>query len=271
MKEVALVLGGGGARGLAHVHVLEALDDLGVRPCVIVGSSIGAIIGAGNAAGMSGTQVRDHVLRVLSNRSEVMGRLWRMRPAKFRNVFTLGELDARRVLNAFLPDDLPRRFDQLRIPLKVTATDFYGNSTTVIDKGELIPAIAASIAIPAIFRPELVDGRVHVDGGISSPVPFDLAEAPDRIVLAVDVIGSPRGDDPGRIPSRVEVAFGATQLMMQSLIAMKLKMHKPDMLVRPAVNEFRVLEFLRAKAIIDRTRPTRVEVRTRLEKLLDAD
>lgn len=271
MKQVALVLGGGGARGLAHVHVLEALDDLGVRPCMIVGTSIGAIIGAGYATGLTGTQVRDHVLRVLSNGTEVMGRLWRMRPQRIGSIFTLGELDARRTLRAFLPDGLPERFDQLQIPLKVTATDYYGNSTTVIDDGELIPAIAASIAIPAIFRPEIVDGRVHIDGGISNPVAFDLAEAPDRIVIAVDVIGSPKAANPSRIPSRVEVAFGASQLLMQSLIAMKLKLHKPDLLIRPAVDDFRVLDFLRARAIIDHTRPTRTEVRTRLEALLDED
>ena len=276
MKEIALVLGGGGARGLAHVHVLEAFDDLGVRPCVIAGSSIGAVIGAGYAAGMAGTEIRDHIIRVFSDRGEVMSRLWRLRPDNIRSVFTeafqrFGELNAQRVLRAFLPEGIPERFDELQIPLKVTATDYYGNSSTVIDNGELIPAIAASIAIPAVFKPEIVGGRVHVDGGIANPVAFDLVEAPDRIVVAVDVIGVPQGDDPSRIPSRVEAAFGASQLLMQSLIRMKLKLHTPDLLVRPAVDEFRVLDFLRAQTIIDHTRPTRTEMRAQLERLLDAD
>ncbi|GIL03153.1 MAG: patatin [Alphaproteobacteria bacterium] len=271
MKEVALVLGGGGARGLAHVHVIEAFDDLGVRPRVIVGSSIGAVIGAGYAAGMTGIEVREHILRVLHDRSEVMSRLWRMRPTSFAKVFTLGELDARRVLRAFLPDGLPERFDGLQVPLKVTATDYYGNSTTVIGEGELLPALAASIAIPAIFRPEIVAGRVHVDGGISNPVAFDLAEAPGRVVVAVDVIGAPKGEDPARVPSRIEVAFGASQLMMQSLIAMKLKLHRPDLLVRPAVDRYRVLDFLRARDIIEHTRATRAQVRSQLGRLLEAE
>lgn len=271
MKEVALVLGGGGARGLAHVHVLEAFDDLGVKPCMVVGSSIGALVGSGYAAGMTGVEIRDHILRVLNDGGEVMSRLWRMRPESIRSVFTLGELNAQRALQAFLPEQVPKRFEDLEIPLKVTATDYYGNSTTVIESGELVPAVAASIAIPAVFKPEIVNGRVHVDGGISNPVAFDLAEAPGRIVVAVDVIGKPNAEDPTRIPSRIEVAFGASQLLMQSLISIKLQMHTPDLLVRPAVDEFRVLDFLRAEAIIEHTKQTRAEVRSRLEALLDED
>lgn len=275
MKEVALVLGGGGARGLAHVHALEAFDDLGIRPCVIAGSSIGAIIGAAYAAGMTGTEVRDYAIRTLGNRSQVMSRLWRLRPESVTSMFNgaalrFGELNAQKVVRAFMPGSMPQRFEDLQIPLKLTATDFYGNSLTVIETGDLIPAIAASIAIPVLFRPEIVNGRVHIDGGIANPVAFDIVEAPGRIVVAVDVVGVPEGDDPGQLPSRIEAAFGASQLLMQSITQMKLRAHRPDLLIRPPVNEFRVLDFLHARKIIERTEPTRSEIRSRLERILEA-
>ncbi|MCB1449525.1 MAG: patatin-like phospholipase family protein, partial [Nitratireductor sp.] len=125
MKEVALVLGGGGARGLAHIHVLEAFDDLGVKPAVIAGSSIGAIMGAGYAAGMSGAEIREFSLKAFGDRSEVMARLWKLRPHSLRSMLMdslprFGELNAEKVMRAFLPDAIPETFGELAIPLKVT-------------------------------------------------------------------------------------------------------------------------------------------------------
>ncbi len=272
MKDVALVLGGGGARGLAHVHVLQAFDDLGIRPVVIAGSSIGAIMGAAYASGMSAREIEEHCLNVFGNRTEVMSRLWKLRPQTLRSMFLevlprLGELNIESVLRAFLPPDFPGTFAQLQIPLKLTATDFFGNSLTVIEDGDLLLAMAASAAIPAIFRPVMINGRVHIDGGIANPVAFDLVEAPNRIVVAVDVVGMPQGDG-FTPPKRIEAAFGASQLMMQSLIEMKLRLHKPDILIRPEANEFRVLDFLHARKIIERTRGTREETRQKLDAVL---
>lgn len=269
-----MVLGGGGARGIAHINVLEAFDDLGVKPAIIVGSSIGAIMGAGYAAGLSGRQMRDYVVSTFGNRNEVMARLWRLRPDNLQTIFSraprLGELNAQRTLRAFLPGDIPETFEELGIPLKVTATDFYGNTLTVIESGGLWPAIAASAAIPAVFRPEIVNGRVHVDGGISNPVAFDLVHGCGFVVVAVDVVGRPTGD-PSKLPTRLEAAFGSSQLMMQALTKFKLKFHQPDLLIRPAVSQFRVMDFLHAEAILEKTADSRTEVRQKLARLLQLD
>ncbi|WP_037437014.1 patatin-like phospholipase family protein, partial [Sinorhizobium fredii] len=73
---IAVAFGGGGARGLAHIHVIEALDEMGIRPLAIAGSSIGAIMGAGMAAGMTGREIRDYTLATVGNRGEVLNRLW---------------------------------------------------------------------------------------------------------------------------------------------------------------------------------------------------
>lgn len=272
MKEIALALGGGGARGLAHIHVLEALDDLGIRPTVIAGSSIGAVIGAGYAAGMSGADMREYAIATFGKRSEVMARLWRLRPESLAAMLAgdgsrFGQFNAQKVIKAFLPHNLPQTFGELQIPLLVTATDFFHGSLTVLDTGPLMPAIAASAAIPVVFRPEIVDGRVHVDGGLANPVPFDLVMGPDRIVVAVDVVGMPRGKE-RNLPSRIEAGFGASQIMMQTVTRMKLQFCRPDIMIRPAIDEFRVLDFLHAERIIRRTEETRAEARRKIEALL---
>ena len=87
MATIGLALGGGGARGIAHIHVLEAFDDLGIKPAVISGSSIGAIIGAGYAAGMSGAEIREYVIKTFSTGSQVLSTLWKLRSAGLGNLF----------------------------------------------------------------------------------------------------------------------------------------------------------------------------------------
>ena len=129
---IGLALGGGGARGLAHIHVIEVLDEMGIRPSLIVGSSIGAIMVAAMAAGLSGRDIRDHTLATVGNRTEVMNRIWSLRPATivdaWSNGFRFGQFNLERILRAFLPEELPARFEDLKIPLQVVAADFYGQS-----------------------------------------------------------------------------------------------------------------------------------------------
>ena len=107
---------------------------------------------------------------------------------------TIAQFDAQRVIESFLPKCLPTDFSGLAIPLKLIATDFYGWHETALVEGPLRPAIAASAAIPVLFRPVIIDGRVFVDGGITNPLPFDHAGDDVDIVVAVDVIGGPVGD-----------------------------------------------------------------------------
>jgi NTE family protein len=274
VRKIALVLGGGGARGLAHVHALMALDDLGVRPALIVGTSIGSIFGAGYAAGLSGARIRNHVLETLGDRRQVLGRLWRLWPDSWREAFAnglprIGEVNAERTLRAFMPPEIPETFEELVLPLRVTATDFYTGNLSELDHGPLFPAIAASIAIPGLFRPVSINGRVHVDGGIASAVSFELARLPEHIVVAVDVVGMPVGD-PARVPSRIEAALGASQLMMQAMTRLKLAQWHPDVLIRAPVDGFGVLDFLRARRIIEHTAIVRDELRRKLQPLLVA-
>ncbi|HEY4191893.1 MAG TPA: patatin-like phospholipase family protein [Mesorhizobium sp.] len=268
-----IAFGGGGARGLAHIHVIEALDELGIRPVAVAGSSIGAIMGAGMAAGISGKDIHEHSRSILTRRAQVATRMWRARPGTFAEMmeggFRVSQFNIERILKAFLPDDVPETFAELKIPLKVTATDFFGHQLAVLSEGKLHSALAASAAIPAVFRPVMRDGRMLIDGGIYNPVPFDLIEHDADIVIAVDVVGAPT-DAERKNPTTVDLMFGATQLMMQSIITNKLKRCRPDILIRPPVSRFRVLDFMKVDAVMAETASVKDEVKRAIEAAVEA-
>ncbi len=265
---VSIALGGGGARGLAHIHVIEVLDELGVRPQLIAGSSIGAIMGAAMAAGLSGREIREHTLDAVGRPAEALGRIWGLRPATLSDFWSNGlrisQFNLERVLRAFLHRGIPDRFEELKIPLKVIAADFYEQCERVCETGALYPALAASAALPALFLPVRIDGRVLVDGGLWNPVPFDHVAGTADITVGVDVVGRPTGDD-GQIPNSIDSLYGASQLTMRSMINLKLKQGAPDLFFRPEVGRFRVLDFLRAKDILEHTAGIREEFKRALE------
>ncbi|TPN54066.1 MULTISPECIES: patatin-like phospholipase family protein [unclassified Mesorhizobium] len=268
-----IAFGGGGARGLAHIHVIEALDELGIRPVAIAGSSIGAIMGAGMAAGMTGKDIHDYARSVLGRRAEVASRMWRARPGTIAEAMQGGirvsQFNVERILKAFLPDAIPETFAELKIPLKVTATDYFGHKLAVFDDGDLHSALAASAAIPAVFRPVMRNGRLLIDGGIYNPVPFDLIENDADIIIGVDVVGAPEEAD-RKHPTSVDLMFGATQLMMQSITANKLRQTQPDILVRPTVSKYRVLDFLKIDALMNETVAIKDQLKREVERVVEA-
>ena len=274
MKSVALALGGGGARGLAHVAVLEALDEMGVRPVAIAGASIGAIIGAGYAAGMTGREIRRYAVGLVHNRPDFMARLMRSRAGKLSSLFAGGfgdatRLDASKLCENFLPDGLPDAFDQLAIPLTVVASDLYRRQPVVFSQGPLRPALAASIALPGIVRPVEFGGHILVDGGATNPLPFDLLRGRADIVLAVEISGPPSPE--GReVPNAIECLYATVLVMTHSIISEKLKHGAPDLIIRPNVGLFRTLDFFQASAILRVCETAKAEIRQRLTALLES-
>ncbi len=268
----AVAFGGGGARGLAHIHVIETLDELGIRPTAIAGSSIGAIMGAAMAAGMSGKDMHAYARSVLSRRSEVASRVWKSRPGSLGEMveggFRLGQFNIERILKAFLPAEIPADFAGLQIPLKVTATDFFGHGLAVLEEGNLHSALAASAAIPAVFRPVSRDGRTYIDGGIYNPVPFDLICDAADIVIAIDVVGAPV--EGSKRLTGIELVFGASQLMMLSIIEMKLRQMRPAVFLRPPVAGFRVLDFLKIDSVLAETVALKDELKRAIDEAVEA-
>jgi NTE family protein len=274
MKTFALALGGGGARGLAHIPVIEALDDMGVKPVAISGTSIGALIGAAYAAGMSGKEIRHHVLSIAHNPSATRQRLLAARTGKLSDLLSGAfsqaiQMDAEKFCAQFLPETVPADFADLQIPLTVVATDLHRRQEAVFSSGPLHPALAASIAIPGLFRPVSIGDSILVDGGATNPLPSDrLAEKADAVV-AVDIFGAAaaeRSDMPGAWDS----LFTTLLIMGATIVAAKHKQATPDLVIRPNVAIFRMLDFNQASAILRTADAVKSEVKEQLGALLAA-
>lgn len=265
---VALVLGGGGARGLAHIVVLEALDELGIRPVSISGTSIGAIIGAAYAAGASGKDLRRHVLTLFRDRADVMARLFSARIGKLTDLWTLGLgnpllVDGEIVLDRLLPRPLPATFEDLAIPFRAIAADYYGLSRVELNSGPLRPAVAASMALPWLVRPVVLGERLLVDGGAVDPLPVRATEPPADIILAVDVTGGVRTPGETRMPSPIEAMLGLSLVMQHALTEARMSAAPANVRVlRPAVQDFKVLDFFEVKAILAASEPLRGQVKS---------
>ncbi len=271
---IALALGAGGARGLAHVPVLEAFDELGVRPSVIAGTSMGALIGAAYAAGIPGRELRRHALSVLRDRSRAMARVLEARVGRFTDVFAgLGNpllVDGEAILAAFWPEGVPEAFEALTLPFQAVATDYAGRAEVLFAAGPLRPAVAGSIAIPGLIRPVRMGDRLLIDGGAVNPLPFDHLIGRAEIVVAVDVAGGP-AVKPGRLPSGFEITIGTIQIMQAAITAAKLKIYRPQVVVTPDVSRFRALDFFEARAIFAAAEPAKEALKRELARHLGGD
>jgi NTE family protein len=246
---------------------------MGVRPTAIAGTSIGALLGAAYASGMSGKEIRKHVTALADDRSGLFRKLLAVRAggslgsliaSGFR---TATLIDAEKFCAQFLPDAVPDDFEALAIPLTVIASDLYARRETAISKGPLKAAIAASMAIPGLSRPVLLDGRVMVDGGATNPLPFDKLRDKADIVIAVDGAGPP-AQSRTEMPSAMEAYLATILVMAETIIEEKLQHSAPEITLRPNVGVFRTLDFLRVSAILRASEPAKVELREKLTKLL---
>ena len=272
MKTFALALGAGGARGLAHIAVIEALDEMDVKPVAIAGTSIGALIGAGYAAGMSGRDIRHYVIGLAHERGEITRRLMAARAGSLSDVFAgafgqAAQIDAEKFCAQFLPDAVPQEFSGLKIPLTVVTTDLHRREEVALDAGPLHAALAASIAIPGLTRPVAIGERVLIDGGTTNPLPFDRLHGRAEIIVAIDVLSQPpseRTDIPGMWAS----VIATLNIMGSAIVAAKLALKPPDIVIRPRVGIFRTLDFYQATAILRAANAVKAEIKERLGSLL---
>lgn len=251
---IGVALGGGSARGLTHIPYIEAMDEMGLKPHVIAGTSIGALVGAGWASGMSGAELREHSIAVLSTMRVIAGRLWGAQVRNLGNFFGAGfnvQLDACRVVDAFLPDDFPHEFRDLKTKFYVVATDFQSWHQAVFSEGAIRAAIAGSLAIPGLFKPVPFANHLLVDGGVVNPLPLDQAAADTDILVGIDVNGDPSEQLNKTNHNVLDVWFGSAQIMMHSLTAHMMAAYPPDVYARPHVNSFGAMEFWRVKEILE--------------------
>lgn len=257
----ALVLSGGGAKGLAHIGVLRVLDSLGIHPDLVVGTSMGAMIGGMYASGYSGREI-DSLARALP-----IGELFRTyQPRAPRSLgllqplvvleqgagrfilqtATIREAEVNGLVNAaMLRGNLLARgnFDSLPIPFRAVATDLANRYPVVLASGDLAQAVRASFAIPLIFSPESLDGRLLADGGLAANIPVAIARdaGAERVIVS---------DATERLPDSLNLysPLALADRLLGFLFHQPAdSLRKGDVLVRPAVDKFTSLNFSAAR------------------------
>ncbi|MEN8175716.1 MAG: patatin-like phospholipase family protein [Pseudomonadota bacterium] len=270
---VGLALGGGGARGLAHLVAMETLDELGIRPHRIAGTSIGAVLGALYAAGHSGRAIREFANGLIIAEGDTWKEiLFEKQTFKWLGFFDVdviggGLFDSEGFME-YLGGLLDvERFEQLKIPLQVVAADLWTGDQVVFDSGPLLPAIKASMAIPGIFEPVPHQGRHLVDGGIVNPLPHDLLVRDCDLVIAVDVTGD-RAAAEGS-PGYTEALFTSFHNMQKRILLQRLERQPPEIYLKPRIEGVRVLEFYEADAIYAQAAGMKKELKRALRHRLD--
>lgn len=272
---IALALGGGGARGLAHIALLEVLDERGLKPSLIAGTSIGAIIGAAYASGIPASHIRAHAEAVLSHRFDLVRQIFSARATPVQRMLNLLQLRSEvlrpeLLLRMLMPPKFKRDFAELDIPLRIVTTDIHGYKPVVFDEGPLLPAVAASMAIPALFTPVENGGKLLLDGGLVNPLPFDLIEGRADITIAIDVSGTAGAAEEQRKPTAFEALIVASQILQHSIVREKLLNIRPDIFVDTPVNRFGILEFHKYKDILAAAEPAKETLRRQLDRVMGA-
>ena len=220
---IGLVLGGGGAKGAAHVGVLDVLDELRIPVDCIVGTSMGALVGGTYASGMSADELEAAVRSISWQEAIARSGMRTQMPMRrklagnnYSNSLEFGVRDGRLIApSGFINTqnvDLTiqylvgrsrgvTQFDQLPIPFRAVATDMQTGEMVVLDRGDLALALRASMAVPGVFSPVSIDGRILGDGGLTRNVPVDIArQTCADVVIAVAVPNPPPTADDLRSP-----------------------------------------------------------------------
>lgn len=231
---IAYALGGGAARGFAHVGVIAVLERSGIRPDLIVGTSAGSVVGALYASGLDARGLHTQAMRL----EEAAIGDW--------------TISARGVLRGRALQDLinrlvqGRRIERFPIPFAAVVTDLYNGALKLIREGDAGLAVRASSAVPGIFQPVSIAGREYVDGGLSSPVPVHPARALGAdIVIAVDIAAKPTFQATGTLP---QVLLQTFSIMGEHLAENELR--SADVVIRPGVGGLASADFSnRARAM----------------------
>lgn len=243
-KKIGLALGGGGAKGIAHIGVIKALEEAGLPIDFIAGTSMGALIG--------GWYAMDKNITFLENLFLKVGQQDGFRPEKMMKSGGQILFQNKSILE-FLNLGFGRKeMGDCEIPFRAVATNVEDGGEEILKEGCLAQAIEASIATPLIFSPVKIGEKIMMDGGFSNPVPADLARSMGAdVVLAVDVsshwINLPQNLSSSKnMYSAILSSFSAVEYQIAKHI-----LPEADLIIRPAVTHYSFLDFPRAREIID--------------------
>jgi len=222
-KKLGLVLGSGGARGVAHIGFVKALEEAGIRPDCISGSSAGSIVGALMAMGVTADEIMNEVKHLKA--TDVLYGV-----PNFSRSGLFSTRGVHRLLNSFFKR---KRIGDLDIDFCCVATNLSnGKAKVFTGRSFVVPAVVASSCIPALFEPEVIGGVQYVDGGVTSRLPIEAIRRfePD-VVVAVDVFAE--GSEITNYPNALSVLSRAIDIMDRNYTKAKTKEDNPDLLITP--------------------------------------
>lgn len=291
---IGLALGSGSARGWAHVGVIRTLEQAGIRPDLVCGTSTGALVGAAYAAGelehfeewLLGLSLTDVISLMDVNLNG-------------------GLLKGKRLMDLFRSKFIDRPVDELDIPFAAVATALHSGAEVWLREGSTIDAVRASIALPALFTPVVREGRILVDGGLVNPVPVSLARAMGAdVVIAVDLSTDILGhhfrknhepemhsaeasawmsklqqslsalipaatDDEPKTPALLDVIATSINIMQIRIGRSRMAGEPPDLIVAPRLSQLGLLDFHRGGEAIEEGRRAAEAILPGLRTLID--
>lgn len=234
---IGLALGGGAARGFAHVGVIQVLEEAGIKPVLVSGTSAGSLVAALYASGKSGGQLQ----QIAESMEEAAFADWTL------PIFNRGVLRGDALARYVNTQVGSRLIEDMAIPLGIVATDLHSGQDAVFQRGDTGTAVRASSAVPAVFQPVRISGREYVDGGLVSPVPVRAARRMGaELVIAVDISSAPEGN----------LASGTLEILLQTFAIMgksinTFELRDADVVVRPSLSGVSSADFGARKRSIE--------------------
>lgn len=289
-RTTALVLGSGGARGIAHIGVIKALEEKNINVDIVTGTSIGAFIGGLYAKGMNSSEM-EKVVKSID--------MLTLAKIFIPKLFASGLIDNKRVFDFIKELTGDVKIENLNIPFACVSTDIITGEEVIINKGNLAEAVMASIAIPNLLQPFFYNGRFLIDGGLCNPLPISIAlDMKAQKVIAVDVSPNPKRftkkiktkkteeikdfvkklpsylngllndyklldtnllddiiketpmEDKINFPSFINMFLQTLSISTHNLMTQHLLKAKPDLLISPKIEDYDLLEFYKGSEIL---------------------
>ena len=251
---IGLALGGGAARGFAHIGVIQVLEEAGIRPDLVVGTSAGSLVAALYASGKNGAELGR--LALAMDESAITD--WAF-PGR-------GLIRGEGLARVARDNTGGRTIEQLPMPLGIVATDLDSGEGTLFQRGDLGTAVRASSAVPAVFQPVRIGSREYVDGGLVSPVPVRFArQMGAELVIAVDISTTPDGNPTGDMMRLLLQTFA---IMGRSINRFELK--EADVVLRPKLRGQSSADFTLRRQTIDAGREAATAALAQLRERLAA-
>jgi NTE family protein len=254
VPKFGLALGGGAARGFAHVGVIQVLEEAGLKPDLVVGTSAGSLVAAFYASGKTGAQLQ----KVAETMEEATITDWTV-PLLGRGMMRGDALG--RYVNAQTGG---RRIEELKMPLGIVATDLHTGEGVLFQRGDVGTAVRASSSVPSVFEPVRIGAREFVDGGLVSPVPVRYArQMGAEYVLAVDISSTP---ETGKTGDMFQILMQTFTIMGKSINHFELR--EADLVVRPALGNVGSAEFSARRRSIEAGRAAMLQALPKLKAAL---